>query len=73
MDQYHKNWDLLLVGNVGNTTFEELTDIEGDHVILIRKDPSSMGYQAHFEWIERIRSEFTKVDEVLFFDVYKNS
>ena len=71
MNQYHKNWDLLLVGNVGNTTFEELTDIKEDHVILIRKDPSSMGYQAHFEWIERIRSEFTKVDEVFFFDVYK--
>ncbi len=73
LDQYHKNWDLLLIGNVGETTFEELVDgLPPNHVVLLRKNPSTMGYQAHFEWNARLREELKKVGEVSCFDVYRN-
>lgn len=70
LDRYNKNYDLLLVGNLGSNSIEDLIS-ENDVIYLVRRDESSLGYQAHFKLIEYIKDNFKKIGEVQQFDVYE--
>ena len=71
LDDYEKNWDMLLVGNVGTNTVEDLLKSSEECVYLVNKNTENLGGQNHFEIIEFIKSNYVKVDEVMVFDVYK--
>ena len=71
LDDYEKNWDMLLVGNVGTNTVEDLLKSSEECVYLVNKNTENLGGQNHFEIIEFIKSNYVKVDEVMAFDVYK--
>ncbi len=69
IDKYYKNFNLLLVGNVGSNTVGELLWRECA-IYLVAKDEGSMGKQAHVELVVYIKENYTKIGEVLGFDVY---
>lgn len=71
IDAYEKNWDMLLVGNVGTNTVEDLLASDEDCLYLVYKHTEDLGGQDHFEVIEYIKANYVKVEEVLVFDVYK--
>ena len=69
LDSYKKNWDMLLVGNLGKASVEELLSTDGKSLFLVRKE--QLNYQSHFDLIETIKSKYCKIDEVDCFEVYK--
>lgn len=71
LDEYKKNWDMLLVGNIGATTTQELLDVEKDALFLVLKDEFKLNMQDHYELIKYIKDNYEKVDEVVNFDVYR--
>lgn len=71
IDAYEKNWDMLLVGNVGTNTVEDLLASDEDCLYLVYKHTEDLGGQNHFEIIDYIKANYVKVEEVLVFDVYK--
>lgn len=73
LDTYTKNWDMLLVGNLGRNGVEELLDEDGDVWYLVRKDDDTMGEQSYFELIHYVKDNYKKVDEVLNFEVYEKA
>ncbi len=70
-DQYHKNWDMLLLGNFGKTSLEDFLDINHDSVILVQKEEYSMNVQVYDALIEYIRTNYKCIGEVQHFDIYK--
>ncbi len=71
LNRYTKNWDMLLVGNIGSTTVEELLDFEDTTEILVLQDEYEPNKQSHFELIDYVKENYQKTGEVLYFDVYK--
>lgn len=72
LDKYRKNWDLLLVGNIGAQTVESMLDLEGDkNVFLVMRNENDCGQQTNYELIHYIKNHYKKIDEVLGFDVYE--
>lgn len=71
LDEYEKNWDLLLVGNIGSTTIEEMLDVPQNSIFLVLKDKYMLNRQAHFELIDYIKQNYDRIDEVLSYDVYQ--
>lgn len=70
LDRYTKNFDMLLVGNLGTGSVEELlTDEEAIYLVL--RDEDKLGYQAHNELIAYIKNNYCKVGEVAGFDAYE--
>lgn len=70
LDKYNKDFDLLLVGNLGTKTVGDLLSDSKDTVYLVKRDESSLGSQSHFELIHYIKNNYKKQGEVLWFDVY---
>ena len=73
IDDYEKNWDMLLVGNVGLNSVENLLESPEKCIYLVFKHTEKLGGQNHFEVIEYIKDNYVKVDEVQVFDVYEKS
>lgn len=71
LNQYEKNWDMLLVGNLGSNTVSDLLKVDGKCVYLVYQDTDSLSMQNHFELINYIKQNYKKVGEVLYFDVYE--
>lgn len=72
LDRYEKNWDMLLVGNLGFSTVEDLLETEHDNYLyLVQKDEQKLNMQDHQELIQYIKDHYEYYDEVLSFDVYK--
>lgn len=71
LDTYIKNWDLLLVGNLGTTSVEELLAVEENSIFLVPKEGCALNKMAHVELMEYIRENYEYIDEVQKFDVYK--
>jgi len=67
---YHKDYDMLLVGNVGTQDVEKLLAQDKDTIFLLPKNLKSLQKQAHFELIYFICDNYSKVDEIGAFDVY---
>lgn len=72
LDSYQKNWDMLLVGNIGVETCQTLLETDRPSIYLVAKDDAALSKQAHIELINFIRNSYTYIDEVLCFDVYRN-
>ena len=71
LDEYNKNWDMLLVGNLGLNSIEDMTATTEPCLYLVMHDESSLGMQAHYELINYIKENYNLVGEVLYFDVYE--
>ncbi len=72
-DRYQKNWDMLLVGNIGRNGVEDLLDEEGSIWYVVRQDEEELGEQNYFELIHYIKENYRKVDEVMEFEVYEKT
>lgn len=71
LDLYEKNWDMLLVGNLGYNDVESLLEEKQKTVYLVYKESLELNKQNHYELIDYIKNNYTKVEEVLNFDVYE--
>lgn len=70
LDKYNKNFDMLLVGNLGSNSISDLL-VDTDTVYLVAKDNESLGYQSHYDLINYIKNNYKKIDEVIFYEVYE--
>lgn len=73
LDTYYADWDMLLKGNLGTKTVEELLDLPADTLLLVPKDLESVNYQSHFALLNYIKEHYICVDEVLDFEVYQKN
>lgn len=71
LDKYVKNWDLLLVGNLGTVSVEEMLDVEAESIFLVPKKGVQLNKMAHVELMEYIRKNYICIDEVEQFEVYR--
>lgn len=69
VDKYYKNFNLLLVGNIGSNSVEDLLWRE-NAIYLVARNEDSLGKQAHTELVEYIKENYTKIGEVSGFDAY---
>ena len=69
VEKYYKNFNLLLVGNVGSNSLEDLLWRECA-IYLVARNEESLGKQAHADLIEYIKENYTKIGEVSGFDAY---
>ncbi len=70
LNDYEKGWDMLLIGNLGTATPDELLAGEGRFLYLVSRN-GHRGVQSHDELIEFIVRNYTKIDSIEWFDVYK--
>lgn len=70
LDTYEKNWDMLLVGNLGSNSVYELLQSDKPVLYLVRNTEIVYGLQDHYELISFIKDNYKKVDEIVGFDVY---
>ena len=73
LNVYYRDWDMLLKGNLGTKSIEDLLQLPEDTLLLVPKDLTTVNYQSHFALLEYIKSHYTCVDEVLDFEVYKKA
>ena len=71
LDTYEKNWDMLLVGNLGTNSVEELLETEDDTLYLVYRDESIFDMQDHIELIHYIKDNYRCVDRLKGYDVYE--
>lgn len=72
LNEYEKNWDMLLVGNIGASSVEYLLEADGPTIYLVMKDESNYSMQDHYDLIRYIKNNYKYVDEVAGFNVYEN-
>lgn len=70
IDRYNGDFDMLLAGNHGTKSVEELLEDETAYYLVIRNDTYSLP-QAHRELVHYIKENYTKIDEMGNFDVYR--
>ena len=70
LDEYEKNWDMLLVGNLGENTVDMLLIDEIPTLYLVAPGEHN-GLQEHRELIDYIESNYRVVDHIGWFDVYE--
>lgn len=73
LDAYYADWDMLLKGNLGTKTIEELLLLPEDTLFLVPKNMESVNYQSHFALVEYMKLHYNCVDEVLDFEVYQKN
>lgn len=71
LGRYEKNWDMLLVGNIGANSIEELLGTDTRTLYLINKAEELKGLQHHFELIQYIKDNYSCIDELEHFYVYE--
>lgn len=74
MDRYNKNYDMLLKGNLGKDSKEELINeiknsTETQYLVLNEK--YSLNWQTPTDIIEYVRENKTKIGEIQTFDIYE--
>lgn len=70
LDKYNKNFDMLLVGNLGSNSIKDLL-VDTDTIYLVAKDSENLGYQAHYDLVNYVKDNYKKIDEVIFYEVYE--
>lgn len=70
MDKYAKDWSMLLVGNIGERTIEELLEEDKPRLYLIAPTGNTFIDQNHNELITYIKENFDKVDTLGNWEVY---
>ncbi|MCD7739068.1 MAG: glycosyltransferase family 39 protein [Lachnospiraceae bacterium] len=73
IDHYHKDFDMLLVGNVGTKSVDELLADRQDTLYLVAEDETSALSQEHLELIHYIKNYYIKTDKVENFAVYSKN
>lgn len=71
IDRYTKDFDMLLVGNLGTQSIEELLSVNENAIYLIAHDEDMLGYQAYFDLIHYIKENYVKIGEVSNLDAYQ--
>lgn len=71
--KYHANFDMLLVGNLGTRTVEDLLNQVPDAIYLVKRGEGQLGMQTHAELIHRIKETYVKIGEVERYDAYVKS
>lgn len=71
LDKYEKNWDMLLVGNLGSNSISDLLHSDGPAIYLVLNHEQSYGLQDHHELICYIKENFQCIDDVAGFSVYE--
>ena len=69
-DKYEKNWDMLLVGNLGLSTVQKLLETDQPTIYLVYRENPTYGLQDHYELIDYIRENYTILETVDVFDAY---
>lgn len=70
LERCNKDFDMLLVGNIGKKTVQDLLEQNKSDIILVRGNNSTLGYQAHYEFIDEVKSKYRKIGEVSSFYAY---
>lgn len=70
LDLYHKDFDLLLKGNTGSQSIEQLLSGKENAVFLVVRDSRSWNWQTNRELLYYIMENYKYVGEVEQFDVY---
>lgn len=73
LDNYEKNWDMLLVGNLGSNTVEDLLKSDRPALYLLIKNEELYGLQDHYELLDYIKTNYDCIDEVRGFYVYESN
>lgn len=71
LEKYNKNFDMLLIGNIGSNSVADLLSDSQNTIYLITKDEATLGYQAHKELIQYIKDNYSLVGEVAGLDAYE--
>ena len=74
IDRYHKNYDMLLKGNLGKNgeqkIIQEISE-KKDVKYLILKDEFSKNWQIPLKIIDYVKNNKTKIGEIGLFDIYQ--
>ena len=70
MDRYEKEWSMLLAGNIGLTTVEELISSECPRLYLVERENASLMDQSFQALSKYIQEHYTMVETYGAFDVY---
>ncbi len=73
LDEYEKNWDMLLIGNLGAAKIDDLLSCDQNCLYLVRDDVSVLSKQNYFELMKHVKDNYERVDEVAVFGVYKKT
>lgn len=73
LDIYNKNFDMLLLGNLGSYTIEDLLDVEDDSLFLVHKNKEIINWQFHVELIDYIIDNYECVGEINNYDIYRKN
>ena len=68
-DEYHKDFDMLLTGNLGLKTTDMLVSKLNNSFVLINSEDDDI--QFHYELIEYIRKNYVCKGKVANFELYK--
>ena len=68
-DEYHKDFDMLLTGNLGLKTTDMLVSKLNNSWVLINSENDNI--QFHYELIECIRKNYVCKGKVVNFELYK--
>ena len=71
LDKYTKNFDMFLVGNLGNNSIQDLLGDDDNVIYLVARDESTLGYQAHHDFVRYVKNNYKKVGEVSGLDAYE--
>ena len=70
LNQCNKNFDMLLIGNIGTNDTTKLLNMYWGDILLVRRKEETLGYQADVELITEVKRSYEKIDEVSSFDAY---
>lgn len=73
LDNYEKNWDMLLVGNLGSNSVEDLLVSDRPTLYLLLKDEELYDMQDHYELFDYVKTNYECVDEIRGFYVYESN
>ena len=71
IDHYNKDYDMLLVGNVGTKTIRQLTEGLSDSLVLVASDINKLGMQDYYPLISFIKEEGVYCEQVEGLEVYR--
>lgn len=71
MDKYNKDFDMMLVGNIGLKTTDVLIDKLKSSLVLITKNEEGLNMQDNYELIHYIKQNYKCEERVGNFEVYK--
>ncbi len=72
LDMYEKNWSMLLIGNTGSITDEELLECDRKCLYLVKNTDETISIQRYYSIINYVKDNYELVDKVEYFDVYQS-